>query len=185
MSRGMEPKRTIWLRDPCHFLQDATGARKIPVNVPDRCRAAWLGPACVAFILVLAEAVPAQAGAEFYKGRTVELDISTSVGGGYDAYARLAGAAHRPVHSREPDHRRQEHGGCRRIAARELSLQRRAEGRHRPSAPSTAAPVSIRCSATRARSSTRPVQLDRQRPTTRSASASPGTPAASHASSRS
>jgi tripartite-type tricarboxylate transporter receptor subunit TctC len=85
----MEPKRTIWLRDPCHFLQDATGARKIPVNVPDRCRAAWLAPACVAFILVLAEAVPAQAGAEFYKGRTVELDISTSVGGGYDAYARL------------------------------------------------------------------------------------------------
>jgi len=89
MSRGMEPKRTIWLRDPCHFLQDATGARKIPVNVPDRCRAAWLAPACVAFILVLAEVVPAQAGAEFYKGRTVELDISTSVGGGYDAYARL------------------------------------------------------------------------------------------------
>jgi hypothetical protein len=85
----MEPKRTIWLRDPCHFLQDATGARKIPVNVPDRCRAAWLAPACVAFILVLAEVVPAQAGAGFYKGRTVELDISTSVGGGYDAYARL------------------------------------------------------------------------------------------------
>ena len=89
MSRGMEPKRTIWLRDPCHFLQEATGARKIPVNVPDRCRAAWLRPACVAFILVLVEAVAAQAGAEFYKGRTVELDISTSVGGGYDAYARL------------------------------------------------------------------------------------------------
>ena len=31
----------------------------------------------------------AQAPAEFYKGKTIELDIGTSVGGGYDAYARM------------------------------------------------------------------------------------------------
>jgi tripartite-type tricarboxylate transporter receptor subunit TctC len=31
----------------------------------------------------------AQTPAEFYRGKTVEIDIGTSVGGGYDAYARL------------------------------------------------------------------------------------------------
>ncbi|HTK12461.1 MAG TPA: hypothetical protein VL402_01545 [Xanthobacteraceae bacterium] len=31
----------------------------------------------------------AQSTPDFYKGRTVELDIQTSVGGGYDSYARL------------------------------------------------------------------------------------------------
>jgi tripartite-type tricarboxylate transporter receptor subunit TctC len=31
----------------------------------------------------------AQTPAEFYKGRTIELDIGLSVGGGYDAYARM------------------------------------------------------------------------------------------------
>jgi tripartite-type tricarboxylate transporter receptor subunit TctC len=31
----------------------------------------------------------AQAPAEFYKGKTIELDIGTSVGGGYDAYGRM------------------------------------------------------------------------------------------------
>jgi tripartite-type tricarboxylate transporter receptor subunit TctC len=31
----------------------------------------------------------AQSPAEFYKGKTIELDIGTSVGGGYDAYGRM------------------------------------------------------------------------------------------------
>src|ERR1700726_2146130 len=91
MCRGMEPKRTTCLRDPCGPLRDSTRASKMPLNVPGRCRTSWLAPACAAFVVALAQAFPAggQAGAEFYRGRTVELDISTSVGGGYDAYARL------------------------------------------------------------------------------------------------
>src|SRR5580704_10743562 len=40
--------------------------------------ALWSGSAC-----------RAQAPAEFYKGRTIELDIGLSVGGAYDAYARM------------------------------------------------------------------------------------------------
>src|SRR5262249_45143522 len=31
----------------------------------------------------------AQTPAEFYRGKTIEIDIGTSVGGGYDAYARM------------------------------------------------------------------------------------------------
>jgi tripartite-type tricarboxylate transporter receptor subunit TctC len=44
-----------------------------------------------ALLLVLLPIAPslAQAPAEFYKGRTIELDIGTSVGGGYDAYGRM------------------------------------------------------------------------------------------------
>jgi tripartite-type tricarboxylate transporter receptor subunit TctC len=44
-----------------------------------------------ALLLVLLPISPslAQAPAEFYKGRTIELDIGTSVGGGYDAYGRM------------------------------------------------------------------------------------------------
>src|SRR5438270_4544880 len=91
MCRGMEPKRTIWLRDPCRWLRDSTRASRILFNMQGRCRTSWLAPACAAFVVALAQAFPAggQAGAEFYRGRTVELDISTSVGGRYDAYARL------------------------------------------------------------------------------------------------
>ena len=32
---------------------------------------------------------PAQTPAEFYKGKTIDLYIGTSVGGGYDAYGRM------------------------------------------------------------------------------------------------
>src|SRR6266849_1224758 len=39
--------------------------------------------------LTYASAASAQPAAEFYKGRSLELDISSSVGGGYDAYARM------------------------------------------------------------------------------------------------
>jgi hypothetical protein len=44
------------------------------------------------FILALllpAQFARAQTPAEFYKGKTIELGISSSVGGGYDAYARM------------------------------------------------------------------------------------------------
>jgi tripartite-type tricarboxylate transporter receptor subunit TctC len=40
-------------------------------------------------VLVLASEADAQTVAEFYKGKTVEIYIGTSAGGGYDAYGRL------------------------------------------------------------------------------------------------
>jgi tripartite-type tricarboxylate transporter receptor subunit TctC len=40
-------------------------------------------------VLLTASACPAQTPAEFYKGKTIELDIGLSVGGAYDAYARM------------------------------------------------------------------------------------------------
>ena len=50
------------------------------------------GPPCLLVgLLALAPVSTAQAQsvAEFYRGKSIELDISSSVGGGYDAYARL------------------------------------------------------------------------------------------------
>jgi tripartite-type tricarboxylate transporter receptor subunit TctC len=48
-------------------------------------------PRLAAALLVLlpASLCVAQTPAEFYKGKTIELDIGTSVGGGYDAYGRM------------------------------------------------------------------------------------------------
>lgn len=91
MSGAMEPKRAIWLNEPCGRLRAWRLRRKLPFGMQGRGRAAWLRPACAALILGFAHAFSpdARAGAEFYRGRTLELDISTSVGGGYDAYARL------------------------------------------------------------------------------------------------
>jgi tripartite-type tricarboxylate transporter receptor subunit TctC len=40
-------------------------------------------------IVLLAAAAGAQSAAEFYRGKSIELDIGYSVGGGYDLYARL------------------------------------------------------------------------------------------------
>jgi len=53
-----------------------------PSNLPRGAAVAMLSFSLVS----LAEA---QSPAEFYKGRSLELDISSSVGGGYDAYARM------------------------------------------------------------------------------------------------
>ena len=43
----------------------------------------------ISLAVLVAASASAQAPAEFYKGRTVELYIGYSVGGGYDVYARL------------------------------------------------------------------------------------------------
>jgi len=40
-------------------------------------------------LIVSISAAPAQTPAEFYKGKTIELGISSTVGGGYDAHARM------------------------------------------------------------------------------------------------
>ena len=47
--------------------------------------------AALSVIATLASALPAraQSPADFYRGRTIDLHISSSVGGGYDAYARM------------------------------------------------------------------------------------------------
>jgi hypothetical protein len=45
--------------------------------------------AAAAITLAPLSSARAQTPAEFYKGRSIELDISSSVGGGYDVYARL------------------------------------------------------------------------------------------------
>ena len=49
----------------------------------------WRGLATFFLLLCWAPACVAQAAAEFYSGKTIELDIGFSVGGAYDAYARL------------------------------------------------------------------------------------------------
>jgi tripartite-type tricarboxylate transporter receptor subunit TctC len=43
----------------------------------------------VSLVLLSPLSVRAQTPAEFYKGKTIELDIGVSVGGGYDLYARM------------------------------------------------------------------------------------------------
>src|SRR6266404_8912841 len=45
-------------------------------------------PAALAFVVVSALPVRAQTVEEFYKGKTINLAIGFSVGGGYDLYAR-------------------------------------------------------------------------------------------------
>jgi tripartite-type tricarboxylate transporter receptor subunit TctC len=57
-------------------------------------RASTLASGLIAMPIVLAQlavatSTHAQGPAEFYQGRNLELDISSSVGGGYDVYARL------------------------------------------------------------------------------------------------
>jgi tripartite-type tricarboxylate transporter receptor subunit TctC len=47
------------------------------------------GIAGALFMLLPTAPAFAQAPTEFYKGKTIELDIGTSVGGGYDAYGRM------------------------------------------------------------------------------------------------
>ena len=59
------------------------------------CSAAALVAACLAALA--ATNVPAQAAAEFYRGKQITLVTSASVGGGYDQYARLL-AKHMPRH---------------------------------------------------------------------------------------
>ena len=137
------------------------------------------GLMAAAVLMAAASDGRAQSVADFYKGKTVDLYIGYSVGGGYDLYARLL-ARHMGKHiPGNPTRAAEEHGRRRQPAAGQLALQRRRRRTARRSAPSAAAPASIRCSATRRRSSTPPSSPGSAAPTTKSASASPGTPAAS------
>ena len=40
-------------------------------------------------IIIFVAVARAQSAAEFYRGKSIELDIGYSVGGGYDLYARV------------------------------------------------------------------------------------------------
>jgi tripartite-type tricarboxylate transporter receptor subunit TctC len=48
---------------------------------------AWMG--MISALLIGSQHAPAQAAGEFYRGKTIDLIIGCSPGGGYDAYARL------------------------------------------------------------------------------------------------
>ena len=48
-------------------------------------RSGWVAAACAALACWLA---PVAAAADFYAGKTIELEVGADVGGGYDIYAR-------------------------------------------------------------------------------------------------
>ena len=49
----------------------------------------WSAPCILALSVALAQPALAQTPADFYRGKSLELYIGSSVGGGYDAYARM------------------------------------------------------------------------------------------------
>src|SRR5579862_1360910 len=81
------------MRERCSRITQALhpGYRKHRETTGPSMQASKLIPWSAAALAVLLGASPvrAQAPAEFYKGKTIELDIGLSVGGGYDAYARM------------------------------------------------------------------------------------------------
>jgi tripartite-type tricarboxylate transporter receptor subunit TctC len=87
----MAPKPALWLRQSCVRLRDLSRPRKTASGIRDHRRTLWLLLASAALAPAFLRAPPAGAGsaADFYRGRNIELDISSSVGGGYDTYARL------------------------------------------------------------------------------------------------
>ncbi len=136
-------------------------------------RTAIRGLAAAAFAVVPASAGHAQSPAEFYRGKTVDLHIAYSVGGGYDLYARLIArhlGKHIPGNPKVVPKNMEGAGGMR---ARQLALRRGAKDgtvlggdqpRHgvraaarqqvrairlRPSSPGSAAPTTRSASAWR------------------------------------
>ena len=88
--------------------------------------------------------------------------VGYSAGGGYDVYARMLArymGKHIPGNPTVVVKNMEGAGSLRLTNCSTTSRRRTALC----SAPSRAAPRSIRCSATRPRSSTPPIQLDRQR----------------------
>ena len=89
----------------------------------------------IAVVWAAATALPcgasAQSIADFYRGKRINMYVSSTVGGGYDQYARLARQAHRPLHPGQSVDHGAEHARRRRHQGGELHLHRRAAGRHR------------------------------------------------------
>src|SRR4029079_9742322 len=93
--------------------------------------------AVVALFFLAASPGFAQTPAEFYRGKTVELYIAYSAGGGYDLYARMV-ARHLGRHiPGNPQVVRKNRGGARRRAALQLPLRGAPGRRHgdRPPQP--------------------------------------------------
>ncbi len=135
---------------------------------------------CGAALLAVlpASIASAQAPADFYRGKTIELYIDYSVGGGYDLYARMI-ARHLGKHI--PGNpmvvpKNMEGGGGMRLANWLYNVAPK-DG---TAIGAVAAPWrSSRCSATRALNTTAASSPSSAAPTTRSACASRGTPPAS------
>ena len=107
--------------------------------------------AIASLVPALPSAAHAQSVAEFYKGKTVDLLIGYSGGGGYDVYARLL-ARHMGRHiPGNPTIVPRNMPGAGSLRARQLALQRRAEGRHRVWHHRARHAASIRCSGSRRR----------------------------------
>ncbi len=70
-----------------------------------------------AMLALTPSASQAQTPADFYKGKTVDLQIAYSVGGGYDLYARLVCPAPGQAHPGQSQGRAAQHAGRRRHAA--------------------------------------------------------------------
>ena len=88
------------------------------------------GLLAAALLIVAAPSGRAQSVADFYKGKTIDLYIGYSVGGAYDLYARQL-ARHMGKHiPGNPNVVPKNMEGAGKLAAGELALQRRPEGRH-------------------------------------------------------
>src|SRR5437660_9379585 len=100
-------------------------------------------PTALVFVTLSALPVRAQSVEEFYKGKTINLAIGFSVGGGYDLYARhLARHMGKHIPATRPSCRRTWLGPA--ACARRISSTRRRRRTAPRSAPSPAPPASIR-----------------------------------------
>ena len=61
---------------------------------------------------------------EFYRGKTLQINVGFGAGGSYDTYARVLVGAHRTPNPRQSADDRPEHGRCRKSTARKLAVQR-------------------------------------------------------------
>ena len=132
------------------------------------------GLLAAAFLILAVAARPRPEPGRFLQGQNVDLYIGYSAGGGYDLYARLLArhiGAHIPGNPTVVP-KNMEGAGSLRLANWLYNVA--PEGRHGVRHHRRAAPASIRCSASKARSSTPPSSTGSAAPTTRSASASPG-----------
>ena len=84
----------------------------------------------LAIAVIAAEPTDAQSVEDFYRGKTVNILVGFTAGGGYDLYARLLGrhiGRHIPGN---PHGRGAEHAGRRQPEGHAIRLRRRAQGRH-------------------------------------------------------
>ena len=74
--------------------------------------------------VLLAPAAKADAVADFYRGKTMQMIIATSPGGDYDTRGRLLARHMGRLHPRRPEHRGAEHARRRRHRGGQLHGER-------------------------------------------------------------